>query len=821
MNKKTADKIKERPIVEEMQTSYLDYAMSVIVSRALPDVRDGLKPVHRRILYAMWLLGLKANAKFRKSATVVGEVLGKYHPHGDAAVYDSLARLVQDFSMRYPLINGQGNFGSIDGDSPAAMRYTEAKLETIAEEMLDCLEKETVDFRDNYDGTEQEPSVLPSKLPNLLLNGTLGIAVGMATNIPPHNLTELCNGLIYLIENPEAGIADLMKFIKGPDFPTGSLIFDKEEITKAYATGKGSIVMRAKTKIVETKKGNKIIVDELPYQVNKASLIEKIASLVKNDKIKGIKRIIDESDRNGLRISIDLKKDSYPKKVLNQLYKFSRLQDTFHVNMVALIDGIQPRVLNLKTILEEYIKHRQEIVKRRTKFDLKQAKAREHILVGLVIALENIDEIIATIKKSKNRQQAKKNLIKRFKLSKKQAKAILRMRLQALAGLERLRVEKELKEKRELIKQLEAILKSPKKVLNIIKKELQEIKEKYGDERKTTVFNQAVNSISQKDLIPKESAVIMITNDGYIKRLSPKSFKSQARGGKGVIGLTRKEEDKVSHLLSTNTHSNLLFFTDSGKVFQLKTFDVPETSRTARGQAVVNFLELKQNENVTAILSRTETNAETNANKYLVMATEKGIVKKVKITKFHKVRRSGLIAIKLKKDDQLKWIKAVNKNQEIMLSTAKGLAIRFKESELRPMGRNAQGVIGIKLSSKDKVVGMDIIKDKNKQEYLLSISENGYGKMSSINKYRLQSRAGKGVKTMNTTKKTGLVTSSQVICPKQLPKDKKGDLILISQKGQVIRIKLNSIPIQGRSTQGVRLMRLKEKKDSVAQVALI
>ena len=821
--KKFRETIQHQSIVDEMRESYLDYAMSVIVSRALPDVRDGLKPVHRRILYAMWDIGLKPQARFRKSATVVGEVLGKYHPHGDSAVYDSLVRLAQDFSLRYPLVHGQGNFGSVDGDSAAAMRYTEAKLQKLTEEMMFDLEKETVAFRDNYDGSHQEPTVLPAKLPNLLLNGSLGIAVGMATNIPPHNLGELCDGIIHLINNPESTVDDLMQFIKGPDFPTAGLIFNHQEIKRAYATGKGSIVMRAKAEIVENSHGFQIIIDELPYQVNKADLITKIADLVKEGRIKGIKGLRDESDRNGLRISIDLKKDGYPKKILNQLYKYTRLQDTFHVNTVALIDGIQPRLLSLKMILEEYIKHRQTVVTKRTEFELKVAKNREHILIGLVIALENIDKIIATIRKSKDRDVARKNLIKQFKLSERQAEAILQMRLQALAGLERLRVEKELEDKRKLIKKLQAILNSVSKILKIVVEETVELKETYTDPRRTRIYSKPVSSFSQKDLIPKEEAMIMITKDGYIKRISPQSFKSQGRGGKGVVGLSRKEEDSVEHLLSANTHANLLFFTDSGKVFQLKAFDVPETSRTAKGQAVVNFLEMNQGERVTAVLALNDAKKTATGMQaeYLVMATQRGVIKKVAIGDFSRARRTGLIAMKIKPEDQLNWVKPSGGKQTIMLTTSQGMAIRFEEKKLRPMGRSAQGVIGIKLGKNDQVVGMDIVKDEETDAHLLVISTKGYGKMSKLTQYRIQSRAGKGIRTIKVTPKIGTLTSAQVIYPKHIPEDKKGDLILISNKGQVIRLKLKSIPILGRATQGVRLMKPKSADDRVSQVALV
>jgi len=624
-NTPVAENIEPREIVQEMRESYLDYAMSVIVARALPDVRDGLKPVHRRILYAMWDIGLKPSAKFRKSATVVGEVLGKYHPHGDAAVYDSMVRLAQDFSMRYPLVHGQGNFGSMDGDSAAAMRYTEAKLDSISEQMLSDLDKDTVNFIPNYDGSQKEPLVLPAKLPNLLLNGSLGIAVGMATSIPPHNLSEVIDGICHLIDHPTADLDALMTHIKGPDFPTGASIFNLQDIKQAYATGKGSIVMRADTEILEVKNGFQIIISSVPYQVNKSALIERMAELVKDKKIEGIKDIRDESAKGEVRVVIELKKDTYPKKILNQLYKQTALQGSFHVNMLALVDGIQPRVLTLKMILEEYIKHQQEIITRRTKFDLDKAKARAHILEGLMLALNKIDAVIKTIKESKDREQAKLNLMHKFKLSELQAIAILEMRLQQLANLERLKIENELKEKLALIKELESILKSPQKILSIIKNELKTIKEKFGDERRTKIFKNAVDKFSQEDLIPDESVIVLITKDGYIKRLPPDTFKTQARGGKGVAGVTTKEEDTVESLFATTTHKDLLFFTTRGRVFQLKAYEIPVASRTSKGQAVVNFLQLAPGEKVSSVLSL----ADLNNYKFLVMSTRNGTIKKV------------------------------------------------------------------------------------------------------------------------------------------------------------------------------------------------
>jgi len=818
MENKLVKKIQDQPISEEMSSSYLDYAMSVIVARALPDVRDGLKPVHRRILYAMWNLGLKSGAKFRKSATIVGEVLGKYHPHGDVALYDSLVRMAQDFSMRYPLVWGQGNFGSIDGDSAAAYRYTEAKLNSITDQLLIDLEKETVNFVPNYDNTHKEPQVLPAKLPNLLLNGSMGIAVGMATNIPPHNLREVCQAIIYLIEHKDATIEDLIKIIKGPDFPTGGIIFDSKQIEQAYATGKGGIVTRAKTEIIEKKKDYfQIIVTELPYQVNKANLLEKIATLVKEKRIEGIKDIRDESDKDGLRISIELKKDSYPQKILNQLFKLTQLQDTFYVNMLALIDGIQPRVLTLKTILEEYIKHRQEVVRKRTEFDLKKAEARAHILKGLKKAIDNINEVIRIIKRSKDKADAKIKLIRRFKFSSIQTDAILEMRLHQLANLERKKIEDDLKEKLRLIKEYKIILASPKKILGIIKDELKELEKKYGDERRTNIVSHSIKEFKQEDLIPKEACIITITKDGYIKRLAPGIFKTQTRGGKGVIGLTTKEEDVVEHLLTTTTHSNLLFFTTSGRVFQLMAYDVPQSSRTAKGQAVVNFLQIKSHEKVSAILALDDL----RDKKYLVMVTQKGVIKKVDINDFSQVRRSGLIAIKLKGEDYLKWVEPSSGKDDIILISAKGQAIKFKEKDVRVMGRSAAGVRGINLRKDDLVVGMDLITKESAKGELLVVTENGLGKRTKLNNYKVQGRGGVGIKTAKITQKTGNIISSFVVEEKKLSKEKKGDLIIISRAGQVIRLPLKSVSVLGRATQGVRLMRPKEKGDTVASVTLV
>ncbi|MDD5749695.1 MAG: DNA gyrase subunit A [Patescibacteria group bacterium] len=803
-------------IVREMETSYIDYAMSVIVSRALPDVRDGLKPVHRRILYAMWTLGLKHSSRFRKSATVVGEVLGKYHPHGDAAVYDSMVRMAQDFAMRYRLVNGQGNFGSMDGDGAAAMRYTEAKLEALAEEILFDIEKNTVDFSPNYDGSQKEPRVLPAKLPNLLLNGTTGIAVGMATNIPPHNLSEIIDACVYLIDHPEAGVDELMEFVKGPDFPTAGVIYNIDDIKAAYATGRGSIVMRGEADIVENKPGQfEIIISSVPYQVNKATLLEKIAQLVRDKKIEGIKDLRDESDKEGVRIVIELKKDAYANKILNNIYKHTQLEEKFHVNMLALVDGIQPRVLTLANILEEYIKHRQEIIVRRTNFDLDKAKDRAHILEGLKKALDKIDAVIKTIRASKDKEVAKINLIKKFKLSDRQATAILEMRLQNLANLERLKIENELKEKKKLIAELEAILKSKTKVLKIIKDELLEIKKKFGDERRTKVIKSAIGQMSVKDLIPNEATVIMMTRDGYIKRLAPETFRTQGRGGKGVMGLTTKEQDEVDEFFTTSTHSDLLFFTTRGRTFQLKAYEVPQQSRTAKGQNIVNFLQLAPEEKVSSILQ----SEDFNAFKYFVMLTRNGVIKRTEVSEFHNVRRSGLIAIKLKKDDQLEWVKPSSGKDDIILATSKGQSIRFKEKGVRSMGRSASGVRGIRLKKGDQIVGMDIIADgqASKDEQLLVVTENGFGKRTSLSAYKVQGRGGSGIKTAQVTTKTGDLAAARIVSRKM----ENEDMIIISKKGQVIRLPIKSVSVLGRATQGVRLMRFREAGDLVSSTTFV
>ncbi len=812
----TLSRVDDVSIINEMESSYIDYAMSVIVTRALPDVRDGMKPVHRRILYAMWNIGLKANAKFRKSATVVGEVLGKYHPHGDSAVYDSMVRMAQDFSMRYTLVHGQGNFGSMDGDGAAAMRYTEAKLRSIAEELLYDLEKETVDFIPNYDGTQKEPAVLPAKLPNLLLNGTMGIAVGMATKIPPHNLGELCEGIQYLIENPEATSEELLKFIPGPDFPTGGIIYDKTEIDKAYTSGKGKVVMRAKTDIQEEKNNQfKIVVTEVPYLLNKASLLEKIAELVKTKKIDGIKDVRDESDKDGVRVVIELKKDAYPKKVLNRLFKLTQLQSNFDVNMLALVDGIQPQVLTLHEMLGYYLKHRQEVVRRRAEHDLRKAEERAHILQGLKMALDKIDAVIKTIKASKTKDIARQNLMKKFKFTEIQASAILEMRLSSLANMERQKIEDELKEKMKLIKELKALLASKKKILGVIKDELDAIKEKYGDERRTKIISSPVGEFSQEDLVPNEPTVVFFTKDGYIKRLPPDTFKSQHRGGKGVIGLTTKEEDVVAHLLAPMTHDELLFFTTRGRVFKLKAYDIPESSRTAKGSSIVNFLQLAPNEKVSSILPLHEK----EGIKYLFMATVKGVVKKVPIEDFKNVRRSGLIAIKLRDEDRLEWVAPTDGKNEIELVSRLGQSIRFEESKVRPMGRPASGVRGIKLRNEDVLISMSKVDPKKVADLQIAvITEEGFGKRSEIKHYKVQNRGGSGIRTQKVTSKTGKVVKSFVVNAKE--SDDK-DLMIISVKGQVIRLPFKSIPVLGRDTQGVRVMRFKVSGDKIASVTLL
>ncbi len=814
-----AEKFEPREVVQEMQESYLDYAMSVIVQRALPDVRDGLKPVHRRILYAMHDLGLKHSAKFRKSATVVGEVLGKYHPHGDVAVYDSMVRLAQDFSMRYPLINGQGNFGSIDGDSAAAMRYTEAKLAVIADEMIADIDKETVDFVDNYDKSRQEPQVLPSKIPNLLLNGTMGIAVGMATNIPPHNITEVIGAISYLFEHPDAAIDELMNFIKGPDFPGGAIIYDVKAIKAAYQSGKGGIVARAKAEITEAKKGRwQIIVNQLPYQVNKSELLIKIAELVKNKKIEGIRDLRDESGKEGIRMIIELKSEADPQRVLNSLYKLTDLQKTFHMNMLALVGGIEPRVLNLKSILLQYIDHQKIVIARRTKYLLRRAEERVHILEGLSKALKHIDEVIKTIKKAQTKEIAHNDLMKKFKLSSVQTTAILEMKLQTLAGLERKKIEDELEKKRKEIAEYKDILAHPKRVVKIISNELKEIKEKYGDERRTKIIKGAAGEFKDEDLVPDDENVLLMTHRGYIKRMNPDVYHIQKRGGKGVIGAVTKEEDVVETVLRVNTHDNLLFFTNRGKVFQTKAYEIPEASRVAKGQAIVNFLQLSQDEKITSTMVNKK-RPDSEGENFIVMATKEGMVKKSRLSDFDNVRRSGIIAIKIKGNDELKWAQITSGRDEIILVTARGQSIRFKETKIRPMGRTAGGVRGIRIKKGDCAKAMDIIyskKEKSKHEKLLIVTENGFGKKTELKFYKVQGRGGSGIKTAKITAKTGIIVQGAVLDEET----EKNDLLVISQKGQIIRLEVSSVPALGRATQGVRVMRL-NSDDKIASATIL
>ncbi len=807
--------IKDREIVEEMQDSYIDYAMSVIVARAIPDIRDGLKPVQRRILYAMHEDGLKHNAKFRKSANVVGLTLGRYHPHGDTAVYEAMVRMAQDFSFRYPLVDGQGNFGSIDSDPPAAQRYTEARMSKFGEEMLRDIEKETVNFIDNYDSTQKEPTVLPAPFPNLLLNGTLGIAVGMATSIPPHNLSETIDAAIYLISNPKADTEELFKFIQGPDFPTGGQIYNKKEIISAYSQGRGPIVIRGKVDIIDSEKSKQrqIIITEIPYQVNKAALVEQFAKLVIDKKIDGIKDIRDESDRQGLRIAIDLKAEAHPKKIVNRLYKFTNLQKTFHLNMLALVDGIQPKTLSLPEVLNYYISHRKEVIYKRTKYDLRKAEERAHILQGLVKALSNIDKCIKIIRASKNKDDARKNLIKEFKLTEIQANAILEMRLHQLAKLEREKIENELAEKEKQIKELTSILNSKKKIEKIVEKELITVKESFKDERKTKVYSQKLEDIAEEDLIPLEEAIITLTKGGYIKRINPITYKIQKRGGKGILGMKTMQDDIVEHFVEAKTHDSLLFFTDSGKVFRTPAYEIPEGSRVARGRGIYNFLEMSSQEKILSILSLSKEDAQLGI-KYLTMATEKGVVKRTSLEEFKNIRRSGLIAINLKKGDTLKRVCKTTGDDQISLVTHKGQSIRFKEKDVREMGRTASGIRGIRLKKQDKVVGMDVLRKGNEEGFLLVITENGYGKKTLIKEYRPQQRGGSGIKTLKVTPKIGNLSVGRILIGNE------EDLIIVSQKGNIIKSKISMIPKLSRATQGVKIMRLADG-DKIASAICI
>jgi len=805
MAKDKKDKEIEKPkgvisqsITEEMRSAFLDYAMSVITDRALPDVRDGLKPVQRRILFTMHELGLNPGGKTRKSAKIIGDVTGNYHPHGTAAAYGALVTLIQDFGMRYPLAIGQGNFGSIDGDNAAADRYTEAKLSKVAVELLRDIEKQTVNWRPNYEGTRKEPVVLPAAVPNLLLNGTLGIAVGMATNIPPHNLREIVDATVHLIDNKDATTEDLLEFVKGPDFPTAGVIFNEKDIHHAYATGRGGIVTRGVAEIVDDKKGSHIVITSIPYRVNKASLIQKIADLVRDKKLEGVKGLRDESAKD-IRVVIDLKGGSHPQKVLNYIYKHTQLEETFHVNMVTLVNGV-PQTLPLKGVLEEFVKHRIEVVTRRTQFDLDKALDREHILIGLKKALDHIDEIIALIKKSKDAPEAHANLMKKYKFSEKQATAILEMRLQKLAGLERKKIEDELKSIQKLIKELQAILKSEAKKRNIIKDELAEISEKHGDERKTKVMKGGVKVISVEDLIPDEENAVVMTAGGYIKRTNPNEYKRQKRGGVGVVDLKSKEEDFVSDFLVASTHSDLLFFTDRGKAYQIKMYDLPEGKRATRGKSVMNFLALEEGERVTSILPMPKEIKKSDAS--IIMITKKGTTKKVEAKSFHDVRSSGIISIKLKAGDELKSARFVEKGDEVIVVSREGQSIRFKEGDIRVMGRAAGGVRGMNLKGKDEVVNAHVIEKDTRDAKLLVLSENGYGKKTDISEYGVQKRGGSGVKTAKVTDKTGKIMASHLITDET-------EIVAMSKKSQVIRVSVDEVPELGRQTQGVRVMKLR------------
>ncbi len=859
-------RVEKAEITQVMRKAYLDYAMSVIIARALPDVRDGLKPAHRRILYAMHQMGLTSSGRHSKSAKIVGEVLGKYHPHGDAAVYDTLVRMAQDFSMRYLLVNGQGNFGSIDNDPPAAMRYTEARMGKISQEMLRDINKETTDFVDNFDSTLQEPTVLPAKIPNLLLNGADGIAVGMATKIPPHNLTEIIDALIYMLEEgrlkkikepkeiefkkllldkkksaekliaaeverlaawkfefeSETSSIELTKFVKGPDFPTGGQIFDQEAIAEIYTTGKGKIPLRGVVKIGESKRGKfRIIATEIPYQVNKANLVAKIASLVKDKKIIGISDLRDESDRAGIRIVIELKRTARPKSVLNKLYKYTQLQINYPANMLAIVDGV-PQTLNLRQFLLLYLRHRHEVIQRKTVFEFREAKFRAHILEGLKIALDNLDAVIETIKKSKDAETAKTNLMNKFDLTDLQARAILDMQLRRLAALERQKIEAEYEEIKKKLDELRILLTKPETMIKVIQDELREVKEKYGDKRRTKVFRQRLGEFSEEDLVPDEETIVTTTKTGYVKRVPRGTYRTQRRGGKGVIGMTTKKEDEIEHLIACSTHDYLLFFTNKGRVFQLRVWEIPEGSRKSKGQAVINLINIEQAEKVQAILKRSA--KRTNEEKYIFIATKKGTVKRTKIESFKNIRSSGLIAIKLKDEDELIEARITNGKNQVFLVTKEGKCIRFSENNVRAMGRGAQGVRGINLKENNEVVSTNIIPEKLPQpedkrrkvfRHLMVIMENGIGKRSDVYKYPLQKRGGVGVKVANITQKTGKVACASVIS------EKEEQIVFTSRRAQIIKLPTKNIPILSRATQGVILMRFKNKADAVSAMTCL
>lgn len=805
-----------KTVEDVMEWSYLRYSMSVIIDRALPDVRDGLKPIHRRILYAMERNGWRPGTKFTKSANIVGEVMGKYHPHGDSAIYDAMVRLAQDWVMRAPLVEGQGNFGSMDGDPPAAHRYTEARMSRAGAALLTDLDKETVDFRDNYDGTQKEPVVLPAMLPNLLLNGQVGIAVGMATNIPTHNLGELCDAITYLIDNgaDNTTIDDLLKFVKGPDFPTGGIVYAGPAMKQAYLTGRGSVVIRAVTNIEETKRGrSQIIVSEVPYGVNKETLMKKIADLVKEKKIVGIQALRDESARGKVRMVVELKKDAYASKILNQLFKWTSLQTSFHYNMLALVDGIQPRILGLEDILNEYLKHRRLVVRRRTEYELKKAEERAHILAGLKIALDNIDEVIHLIRSSKDYETAKTGLMERFQLSEVQAQAILAMQLRKLTGLDRQAIENELAELLAKIAEYRAILADEQKILDIIKSELAEMKEKLGDARRTKIINHELGKMTDEDVIPEEDAVILLTDENYVKRTSMTDYRRQNRGGKGKRGLTTKESDTVAQLITASTHDFLSFFTNKGRVFRQRAFDVPAAGLQAKGTPVVNLLSLQPEEKVTSIIKYSKDEAQ-SGDGYLFMATTNGTIKKTKAKEYENIRANGLIAIKLDDGDELRWVRRTSGNDDVIMSTAFGQAIRFNEQDARSMGRSARGVRGIRLRPGDKVVGVDVVDPSNDKAKLLIMGERGYGKITKASNFPVHKRGGIGIKAAVVTAKTG-----NIMTVRSLDNDTK-EIIVISAGGQTIRLAISSISVLGRATQGVRIMSL-GAGDLVASVGLV
>ncbi|QAY67486.1 DNA gyrase subunit A [Paenibacillus protaetiae] len=794
----------DRDISTEMRDSFMDYAMSIIVSRALPDVRDGLKPVHRRILYSMSELGMSPDKPYKKSARIVGDVIGKYHPHGDAAVYETMVRLAQDFSMRYMLVDGHGNFGSIDGDGAAAMRYTESRLTKIAMEMMRDLNKDTVDFVPNYDGEEKEPAVLPARFPNLLVNGVTGIAVGMATNIPPHNLGEVIDGVQALIANPDITPVELMEYVKGPDFPTAGLVLGRHGIRQAYLTGRGTVTMRARAEIEENGGKARIIVHELPYQVIKARLVEKIAELVREKKIDGITDLRDESDRNGMRVVIELRRDVNPSVVLNNLYKQTQMQFNFGINMLALVDG-QPRILNLRDILYHYLQHQIEVIRRRTEFDLRKAEARAHILEGLRIALDHLDEVIALIRSSQTTDIAREGLMERFSLSYDQSQAILDMRLQRLTGLEREKIEAEYAELLRKIAEYKAILADEQLVLDIISTELNEIKEKFNDERRTEI-TLSDEEILDEDLIPREDVFISITHTGYIKRLPVSTYRSQKRGGKGVVGMDTKDDDFVEHLFVSNTHHNLLFFTNKGKVYKLKAYEIPDLSRTARGTPIINLIQIEQGETIHAVIPVESL----DPDKFLFFATRQGVVKKTPLDDYSNIRKVGLIAISLREDDDLIGVKLTDGTKEIIMGTAQGMSIRFPETDVRTMGRPATGVKGIQLEEGDIVIDMDIVDPDND---VLIVTSKGYGKRTPISEYRVQSRGGKGIKTLNITDKNGPVVSLKVV-------ENEEDLMIMTASGTMIRTSMEGISTMGRNTQGVKLINTRDD-DSVATVTRV